>query len=135
MAHADLAISLAYQAHPDAIDSAEHALRLSPRDRHVASHASLALTIVHFNAERYPECVNWARNTIDERPVHLAWHVYLVAALAMQGNLAAAAEAHDTLVRLRPEFSLTWAAENLPPTGELKERLREGWRRAGVSHG
>src|SRR5262249_24097041 len=45
MAHADLAISLAYQAHPDATDSAEHALRLSPRDRHVASHASLALTI------------------------------------------------------------------------------------------
>ena len=46
MAHADLAISLAYQAHPDAVNNAEHALRLSPRDRNVASYASLALTIV-----------------------------------------------------------------------------------------
>ena len=50
----------------------------------------------------------------------------------MQDELTAAAEARDTLLRLRPEFSLTWAAENLPPAGELKERLQEGLRRAGV---
>ena len=132
MAHADLAISLAYRAHPDAVNNAEHALRLSPRDRNVASYASLALTIVHFRAERYPECVTWARNTIDESPAHLAGHFYLVAALAMQGEMTAAAEARDALLRLRPEFSLKWAAENLPPAGELKERLQECFRKAGV---
>src|SRR5262249_34975010 len=48
LAHADLAITLAHQQNRDAINSAEHALRLSPRDRHVASEASLALTIIHF---------------------------------------------------------------------------------------
>jgi hypothetical protein len=53
----------------------------------------------------------------------------------MEGDLASAAEARDTLVRLRPEFSLAWMTENLPPTGEIAERLREGLRKAGVPEG
>jgi hypothetical protein len=59
-------------------------------------------------------------------------HSYLTAALAMEGDLAAAAEARDTLLQIRPEFSLTWSTENQPLTGELAERLREGLRKAGV---
>src|SRR5262249_25478125 len=47
-------------------------------------YASLALTTVHFRVKRHPECVTWARNTIDESPAHLAGHFYLVAALAMR---------------------------------------------------
>jgi hypothetical protein len=50
----------------------------------------------------------------------------------MEGDLAAAAEARDTLLRLRPEFSLTWMIENLAFTGETAERLCEGLRKAGV---
>ena len=50
----------------------------------------------------------------------------------MQGEMTAAAEARDALLRLRPEFSLKWAAENLPPAGELKERLQECFRKVGV---
>ena len=53
----------------------------------------------------------------------------------MQGDLTAAAEARDTLLRLRPEFSLTWMTENMPNTGELAERLCEALRRAGVPEG
>jgi adenylate cyclase len=134
-AHADLAISLAHLGGQEAVDSAEHALRLSPRDRNVASEASLALTIVYFSTERYPECITWARTMIEKNSGHLAFHFFLTAALAMQGDLTAAAEARDALLRLRPEFSLTWMTENLPPTGALNERLCDGLRKAGVPEG
>jgi len=131
-AHADLAISLAHQGDQQAMDSAEHALRLSPRDRNVTMFASLALTIVHFSAKRYTECITWARATIEKNPGHLAGHFFLTATLAMRDELTAAAEARDTLLGLRPEFSLAWMTENRPPTGELNERLCDGLRKAGV---
>jgi adenylate cyclase len=133
LAHALLAHVLSLQGAPqEAVDSAEHALRLSPRDRLVGTYASLAMANVHFAAGRHSECVIWARNMIDKGPGYLPGHFLLTAALAMAGDLAAAAEARGTLLRLRPEFSLTWMAENLPQTGELAERLREGLRKAGV---
>ena len=51
LAHALLAIALAIQAaHQEAVDSAEHALRLSPRDRPVGLYASMAMMNVHFTA-------------------------------------------------------------------------------------
>ena len=136
LAHAFLANALALQgAHQEAVDSAEHALRLSPRDRLVGTYASLAMANVHFAAGRYPECVTWARNMIEKSPGYLAGHFFLTAALAMEGDLTAAAEARGTLLRLQPEFSLTWMTENMPPTGEMAERLREGLRKAGVPEG
>jgi adenylate cyclase len=135
-AHALLANTLAIQgAHQEAVGSAEHALRLSPRERPVGVYASMAMALVHFTAGRYPECVTWARNIIEKSPGYLPGHFYLAAALAMEGDLAAAAEARDTLLRLRPEYSLTWMAENTPVAGELAERLCEGLRKAGVPEG
>ena len=81
---------------------------------------------------RYSECVTWARNMIEKSPGHPAGHVFLIAALAIVGDLTAAAEARDTLLCMRPGVSLAWMTENLPFTGELQERLGEGLRRAGV---
>jgi TolB-like protein/class 3 adenylate cyclase/tetratricopeptide (TPR) repeat protein len=135
LAHAFLATTASNQgAHQEAIDSAEHALRLSPHDRPVGVYASMAMANVHFAAGRYSECVTWARNLIGKSPGYLAGHIFLTAALALEGDLTAAAEARDTLVRVRPEFSLAWMTENLPVpiTGEMAERQREGLRRAGV---
>jgi TolB-like protein len=126
LAHARLANALSSQgAHQEAIDSAEHALRLSPNDRNVGYYASLAMAYVHFVAGRYPECVTWARNMIEKSPGNVPGHMFLTAALAMDGDLTGAAAARDTLLRLRPEFSLTWMTENLPLTGELAEGLRK----------
>jgi adenylate cyclase len=133
LAHARLAIALTSQgAHQEAIVSAEHALRLSPRDRSVGYYASLAMAVIHFTAGRYPECASWARNMIEKSPENVPGHSFLTAALAMEGDFTAAAEARETLLRFRPEFSLAWMAENQPLTGELAERLREGLRKAGV---
>jgi tetratricopeptide (TPR) repeat protein len=135
LAHAFLGnvLAIANQGvHQEAVTSAEHALRLSPRDRHVGTYASLGLAQINLAAGRYPECVTWARSMIEKSPGHIAGHCLLTGALALQGELAAAAEARGTLLRLRPEFSLTWMAENMPQTGELAECLREGLRKAGL---
>ena len=133
LAHAFLASALGRQgAYQKAVNCAEHALRLSPRDRLVGYYASLAMAQVHFAGERYPECVIWTRNMIEKSPEYLPGHFFLTAALAMAGDLAAAAEARGTLLRLRPEFSLTWMNENARQTGKLAERLCEGLRKAGV---
>jgi len=133
LAHAFLASALGRQgAYQKAVNCAEHALRLSPRDRLVGYYASLAMAQVHFAGERYPECVIWTRNMIEKNPGYLPGHFFLTAALAMAGDLAAAAEARGTLLRLRPEFSLTWMNENARQTGKLAERLCEGLRKAGV---
>jgi adenylate cyclase len=133
LAHALLGASLSARgAHQEAIDSALHALRLSPSDRSVGMFASLALMGAHFGAGRYAECVTWARTAIERSPEHIGGHQYLIAVLAMEGDMSAAAAARDTLLRLRPEFSLAWMRENLPVTGETAERLRDGLRKAGV---
>jgi TolB-like protein/class 3 adenylate cyclase len=133
LAHALLGASLAARgSHQAGIDSAQHASRLSPNDRSVAMFASMALMAAYVGAGRYAECVTFARIMTETHPEHLAGHIYLAAALAMQGELTSAAQARDTLLRLRPEFSLTWMTENLPPTGELAERLCQGLRLAGV---
>jgi tetratricopeptide (TPR) repeat protein len=133
LAHARLAQPLYLQeAHQEAIDSAEHALRLSPRDRLVGTYASLALAQAHFAAGRYSECVTWARNMIERSPENGRGNVFLTAGLAMEGDLPAAGEARGNLLRLQPEFSLAWMNENFPLTGEIAERLREGLRKAGV---
>jgi adenylate cyclase len=133
LAHALLGNTLALQgAWQEAVDSAEHALRLSPRDRPVGYYASYAMVRVHFAAGRYSECATWARNIIEKSPGHIAGHSFLTAALAMEGDLIATAEARDTLLRVHPGYSLTWLTDNQPLTGELAERLREGLRKAGV---
>jgi tetratricopeptide (TPR) repeat protein len=133
LAHALLGNSLSLQgAYQEAVDSAEHALRLSPRDRVVATYASLALVQVHFAAGRYSECITWARNIIEKSPENARGNVFLTAALAMAGDVAAAAEARGTLLRLQPEFSVAWLTENGPQAGELAERLFDGLRKAGV---
>ncbi|HEY8873913.1 MAG TPA: tetratricopeptide repeat protein, partial [Stellaceae bacterium] len=136
LAHARIAGALALQgALDEAVDSAEHALRLSPRDRSVGYYASIALAQVHFVAGRYPECATWARNMIEKSPENTPGHMFLTAALAMEGDLTAAAEARGTLLRLQPEYSLAWMNENQPLTGEVADRIREGLRKAGVPEG
>ena len=136
LAHAFLGSSLNMQgAHQEAVDSAERALRQSPRDRSVGTYASMTMANVHLKEGHYSECVTWARNIIERGPEWVPGHSVLTAALAMDGDLTAAAEARETLLRLRPEFSLAWMNENQPFTGEIAERVREGLRKAGVPEG
>jgi hypothetical protein len=83
-------------------------------------------------AGRYADGVIWARKLIDKQPENLMANYLLVATAAMQKDDAAAAEALVTVLRLRPDFSLTFVSGNTPLTGEVAERVIEGLRRAGV---
>jgi tetratricopeptide (TPR) repeat protein len=133
VAHAMLAGPLSFRGgYDEGIASAEHALRLSPNDRLVAAYAARSLMISHFTAGRYAETIIWARDSIERMPGQLPGHVFLIAALARQGDLGGAIAAREMLLRLWPNFSVTWMAETLPMVGEMAERLAEGLRQAGV---
>ena len=121
LAHALLGASLASLGdQQEAIDSSQQALRLSPNDRSVGMFASMAMASAHFGAQRYTECVTWARIMIEANPEHIGGYTSLAAALAMQGELTAAAEARDALLRLRPELSLSWMKENFAGHGRIR---------------
>ena len=133
LAHAVLGLPLAYRgAHQDAIKSAERAMRLSPHDPLIDRQATHTMAYAEFAAARYPDCVTWARKTIERHPGHLPPYYALVAASALLGDAVAAAEAMRTLLRLRPDFSMTWAEKNMPQTEEIRERLFDGLRKAGA---
>ena len=133
LAHALLARPLAMRgAHEEAIKSAQHALRLNPRDPLVGTYASFATALAHFAAGRYAECIEWVLNTVDKTPEYALSHTLLIAAAAMQGETEAAAEALAARLRLRSDFSLAWARNNLPFAGEVGERWLEGLHKAGV---
>jgi adenylate cyclase len=133
LAHAVLGLPLAYRgAHREAVESAQRAMRLSPNDPLIVRQASHTMAFAEFAAGHYRECMAWARKTIERHPGHLPPYHALIAAAALQGDTLAATESMTDLLRLRPDFSLAWADKNLPLTGDIRERLLDGLRRAGV---
>jgi TolB-like protein/class 3 adenylate cyclase/Tfp pilus assembly protein PilF len=133
LAHAVLGLPLAYRgAHGEAVESAQRAMRLSPNDPLIGRQASHTMAFAEFAAGHYPECVAWARKTIERHPGHLPPYHALIAAAALQGDTLTAADAMTDLLRLRPDFSLAWAAKNMPLTGDIRERLLDGLRKAGL---
>jgi tetratricopeptide (TPR) repeat protein len=133
LAHALLSEPLAAQgANNEAVACAEHAVRLSPSDRLLGGTASFAMAGAHFAAGRYADAVTWARNSIERYPEYQGYHTLLITAAAMQGDMQAAAEALSVRLGLRPDFSLTSVRENLPFTGEIRDRFLEGLVKAGV---
>ena len=135
LAHAFLAVPLGFQGlYQEVIESAVRALRLSPSDRNVGLYAWFASANAQFAVGHYAEAVDSARRAIERGPGHLGPHVFLTAALVLRGDMTAAEEAKDALLRLRPGFSLTWMKENLPIqiSGELSDRLHKALRRAGI---
>jgi adenylate cyclase len=133
LAHATLGWLLAVRgANEEAIESAERALRLSPSDPRVGARASHVIVFARFSARQYSDCVASAREMIERYPEYLPARYVLITAAAMDGNFTAATEALAALLRLQPVFSLAWLAEVMPWTGEIGDRLLEGWRKAGV---
>jgi adenylate cyclase len=136
LAHTYLGMTLnCLGRYQEAMDSAQHGLRLSPNDRNVGNFGSMTAALACFGAARYSDCVTWARAVAAKLPDDFRAFLLEASASAMQGELASAAKAGETLLRLRPQFSLSWMSENMPWIGELGERLREGLRKAGIPEG
>ena len=133
LAYATLGHVLAVRgANEEAVESAERALRLSPSDRRVGARAAHVIAFARFSARQYSDCVASAREVIERYPELLPARYVLITAAAMSEDVAVAVEALADLLRLQPDFSLAWLAEVMPWTGEIADRLLEGWRRAGV---
>jgi adenylate cyclase len=133
LAHAVLSLALVRKrAFDAAIDSAERAIRLSPIDRLVSTYAMFRIALAHFGAERYDEAIMSARKLVERNREEMRAHMLLTASLALNNNREAAAAAGAALLGVRPGFSVRWARENLPWSGEFGTRLQEGLRMAGV---
>jgi TolB-like protein len=133
LAYAVLGLPLTNRgAHSEAIESAQRAMRLSPNDPLIDRQATHTMAFTEFAAGHYADCVRWARKTIERHPGHLPPYHVLIAATALLGDAVTAAETTRALLRLRPDFSLTWARKNMPLTGDIHERLLDGLRKAGV---
>jgi tetratricopeptide (TPR) repeat protein len=119
LAHAFLGCPLATRgADEDAIRSAERALRLSPADGLVSAYASFAMVFAHFAGASYANGAIWARKLIDKQAENLMAKYLLISASAMQKDSATTTEALANLLRLRPDFSLTWVSGTTPLIGE-----------------
>jgi adenylate cyclase len=133
LAHAVLALALLHKgSFAEATESAERAMRLSPNDRLVGTYAALATAMSRFGAGRYDEAIAAARRLVERTPEDIRGHFILASALALHGDAEGASMVSVALLRLQPTFSIAWMTENLPWSGEIGDRLKDGLRRAGI---
>ena len=79
LAHAFLATTLAARGvHAEAVNAADHALRLSPGDALVDAQASIAMAYAHFSVGRYADCAEWTERAVERFPEHPRAHAMLL---------------------------------------------------------
>lgn len=133
-AHSIYAIHLVAQREfVSALNHAEQALRLSPRDTYRYSfHFGRAMAL--FCLERFDEATEAAMTSIADRDnVRLTWFV-LIAALALNDDLPAARSAVTKLKEISHDTTLTAMMAAAPMFGKAApDRFREGWLKAGLT--
>jgi len=112
--------------------AAQRAIRLSPRDPHLAVYNGIA-SYAQFVGRNYDEAMRLAREGIRQRGDFVGAHRVLTAAAGMAGQRNAATAALQELRRVQPNVSLAWIAKEMP-IKEVAEREHyvEGFRRAGL---
>ena len=132
LAHACLGIVLSYLGRSEeGIEHTLRALRTSPRDpqRFVLLHAhGLAL----FGAARYAEAVVASGSASQDWPGAAPVLRVLTAAKALHGDIAGAQATLRDLKLAQPEFSLSWTDANVDGADDVRRRLLEGLRLAGM---
>ena len=115
-----------------ALDEAERALRLSPRDtfRYVF-HFSRAMSL--FSLNRYEESAEAATLSLGDRAnFRMTWFV-LIAALALKDELPAARSSVAKLRELSPEISIEMMFATAPMFRKPNaEKYHEAWLKAGA---
>lgn len=106
LGHGYRGLALAYAGEPrQAIEAAQRALRLSPRDPELL-HFYIALGTAHFVAEDYGEAARCAELAIAARDVPSGYRL-LAASRALLGEAPAARAAMAELLRLRPSTTVS----------------------------
>jgi tetratricopeptide (TPR) repeat protein len=116
----------------EAVDAANRALRLSPRDPFIALiHGSAA--VAHYIGGNYEEAIRAAQTAIRLRADYAGAHRVLVAAAGISGQAELAAAALQALRRAQPNISRQWIRTNVPIKLDT-DRIHylEGFRRAGL---
>jgi TolB-like protein len=115
-----------------AIESALHAMRLSPNDPQIfVMHSAMAAA--HFIAGRYSQALQLAGMSARERPDYVPSAAWASASAALIGDVPAAERAIVRLRRLVPELRVSNLAE-LFPIRRVKDfrNLAKGLRMAGL---
>ena len=132
LAHSNLGRALAAVGRvEEAMEHTARALRISPRDPH--KHLFLVRCgTAHFAAGRYGAAAEWYQKAVNERPEFINARRLLVAACALDGDLARARAALGDLKQLQPASSLAWIDRHSEMGDAVREQLIEGLRRAGL---
>ncbi len=133
LGHGYLALQLAFAGEPDeAIDEAETAIRLSPRDPELF-HFFVAIGTAHFVAGRYDEAVAWAEKSVRERPSVPGPLRLLTTSLAHLDRTDEAREVFKRVLEITPHVSATGirSAIHFGKSEDL-QRYIDGMRKAGL---
>jgi len=113
--------------------SARQALRLSPRDPFAAIYCGVA-SYCQFVGGNHEEAMRLSRQALRLRADFVGAHRVLTAAAAMAGDREAAAQALKELLRVQPDVSLAWLANEMPfKRDQERDSYIEAFRRAGLS--
>jgi TolB-like protein len=127
-------LSLSYSGHwQKAVQAAERALLLSPRDPFSAVYNGIA-AYAQFVGRNYEEAMNLSRESVRQRGDFVGAYRVLTAAAGMAGEAEVAAAALHELRRAQPNISLAWIAKEMPiKEKDQREHYLEGFRRAGLN--
>ncbi|MFB3078476.1 MAG: hypothetical protein ACE1Y4_10770, partial [Lysobacterales bacterium] len=116
-----------------ALHEFEAAMRLSPRDLHIATWYSY-LGIAAFVAGQHEEAAEWSLKAIQSNPQLPGGHRTLASSYGNLGRVGEAAAAREKLQDLQPHLTIAQLRENLPyfKNPDDLERYLEGLRKAGL---
>ena len=119
-----------------ALASFETAMRLSPRDVHIATWYNY-LAIAAFVVGRDAEAAEWSRKTIQANPTFPGGYRSLAASAGNLGLVDEARSAREKSQDLLPHLTLAQLRESLPYFKDPKtmERYLDGLRKAGLPEG
>ena len=116
-----------------ALHQFETAMRLSPRDLHIATWYQY-MGIAAFVTGRHEEAAEWSIKSIQSNPQLPAGHRTLASIYGNSGQLKEAAVAREKLQELQPHLTIAQLRERLPyfKNPDDLERYLEGLRKAGL---
>ena len=116
-----------------ALEQFETAMRLSPRDAHIATWYGY-LGIAAFVVGQEEKAAEWARRTVEANPQFPSGYRTLAASSGHLGQLTEAAAAREKLQELLPHLTIGQLRESLPyfKNPDDLERYLDGLRKAGL---
>jgi len=137
-AHASIAAASIMLGRPEqGLEPLRKAMRLSPRDPDLANW-QMFLGAAYLHLQRDDEAVHWLTKSVALSPRDSFTRLFLSSALALTGQPTEAKLELDELLRLKPDFTLSYfksleLSDN--PTFRLqRERIYQGLRQAGLPH-